>query len=109
MAVDRFPVEYSHIMMFARSVGDPNPIYHDPEAAKATEPGAVIAPRLSSSLRPSSILQLRAAPEDRRALVRFRQEPLQGLSRVPAVAVTAAASTLSSTTSITAILRPGMC
>jgi len=25
-------------------VGDPNPIYHDPEAAKATEPGAVIAP-----------------------------------------------------------------
>ena len=36
MAVDRFPVEYSHIMMFARSVGDPNPIYHDPEAAKAT-------------------------------------------------------------------------
>ena len=44
MAVDRFPVEYSHIMMFARSVGDPNPIYHDPEAAKATEPGAVIAP-----------------------------------------------------------------
>ncbi|MEY3041430.1 MAG: N-terminal half of MaoC dehydratase, partial [Pseudomonadota bacterium] len=35
MAVDRFPVEYSHIMMFARSVGDPNPIYHDPEAAKA--------------------------------------------------------------------------
>ena len=57
MAVDRFPVEYSHIMMFARSVGDPNPIYHDPEAAKATEPeGQLLPPRLSSSLRPSSTL-----------------------------------------------------
>jgi acyl dehydratase len=44
MAVDRFPVEYSHIMMFARSVGDDNPIYHDPEYAKGTEVGSIIAP-----------------------------------------------------------------
>ena len=29
MAVERFPVEASHIMMFARSIGDPNPIYQD--------------------------------------------------------------------------------
>jgi hypothetical protein len=44
MAVEKFPVEFSHIMMFARSVGDDNPIYHDPDYAKKTEPGSVIAP-----------------------------------------------------------------
>jgi hypothetical protein len=44
MAVEKFPVEFSHIMMFARSVGDENPIYHDPAYAKTTEPGSVIAP-----------------------------------------------------------------
>ena len=44
MAVGKFPVEYSHIMMFARSVGDENPIYHDPDYAKGTAMGAVIAP-----------------------------------------------------------------
>ena len=44
MAVDRFPVEGSHIMMFARAVGDPNKIYHDEDYAKTTEPGKIIAP-----------------------------------------------------------------
>ena len=44
MAVDKFPVEASHIMMFARSVGDDNPIYHDADYAKTTEPGNIIAP-----------------------------------------------------------------
>ena len=44
MAIDKFAVEASHIMMFARSVADPNPIYHDEEAAKDTEPGGIIAP-----------------------------------------------------------------
>src|SRR3984885_14769372 len=44
MAVESFPIEFSHIMMFARSVGDDNPIYHDPKHAKTTEPGSVIAP-----------------------------------------------------------------
>ena len=34
MAIDKFLVEASHIMMFARSVGDANPIYHDEEYAK---------------------------------------------------------------------------
>jgi hypothetical protein len=32
MAVERFPVEAGHIMMFARSVGDPNPAYSAPDA-----------------------------------------------------------------------------
>ena len=35
MAIDRFPMEASHIMMFARSVGDDNPIYADPDNAIA--------------------------------------------------------------------------
>jgi hypothetical protein len=44
MAVDRFPVESSHIMMFARSVGDANEIYYDADYASGTEPGTIIAP-----------------------------------------------------------------
>ena len=44
MAVEKFPVEASHIMMFARSVGDDNPIYYDGDYAKTTEPGSIIAP-----------------------------------------------------------------
>jgi hypothetical protein len=44
VAVDRFPIEAGHIMMFARSIGDPNPIYADEEYAAATEVGGVIAP-----------------------------------------------------------------
>lgn len=44
MAVDRFPVEAGHIMMFARAIGDPNPIYYDPEYAARTECGRIIAP-----------------------------------------------------------------
>lgn len=38
MAVERFPVEAGHIMMFARAVGDPNPVYYDDGS------GEVIAP-----------------------------------------------------------------
>jgi acyl dehydratase len=44
MAAKQFPVEASHIMMFARSIGDDNPVYYDAEAAKKTEAGGVIAP-----------------------------------------------------------------
>ena len=44
MAVEKFPVEASHILMFARSVGDENPIYSDSDYASGTEVGKVIAP-----------------------------------------------------------------
>jgi hypothetical protein len=44
MAVERFPIEAGHIMMFARSIGDPNPVYHDAKAAQATEVAGVISP-----------------------------------------------------------------
>jgi hypothetical protein len=35
MAVKRFPVEASHIMMFARAVGDKNPVYYGAEGVIA--------------------------------------------------------------------------
>ncbi len=44
MAAKTFPVEFSHILMFARSIGDDNPMYSDPDHARATAFGAVIAP-----------------------------------------------------------------
>ena len=44
MAKITFPVEASHIMMFARAIGDTNPVYHDAAAAKDTEAGGIIAP-----------------------------------------------------------------
>ncbi len=44
MAVDKFRVEASHIMMFARAVADPNQIFYDEEYAKTTECGGIIAP-----------------------------------------------------------------
>ena len=40
----RFPVESGHIMMFARAMGDPNPIYYDPAYAAQREPAHIIAP-----------------------------------------------------------------
>ncbi len=44
MAEYRFPVDASQIMLFARAIGDKNPIYHDADYAKTTEPGGIIAP-----------------------------------------------------------------
>jgi acyl dehydratase len=44
MAVERFAVEASHIMMFARAIGDENPVYTDPTSPQAAEFGGVIAP-----------------------------------------------------------------
>lgn len=42
--IKRFPIEEGHIMMFARAIGDPNPIYHDRDYAAKSELGSVIAP-----------------------------------------------------------------
>jgi acyl dehydratase len=44
MTATRFPVEASHILMFARAIADPNPVYADEAYAKGTECGGVIAP-----------------------------------------------------------------
>ena len=39
-----FPVEAGHVLMFARTIGDDNPVYRDPEYAAASEVGGLIAP-----------------------------------------------------------------
>ena len=44
MTAERFPVEASHILMFARAVGDPNPVYADAAAAAESDAGGIIAP-----------------------------------------------------------------
>ena len=44
MAKITFPIEATHILMFARAIGDENPVYHDAEKAKDTEVGGIIAP-----------------------------------------------------------------
>jgi acyl dehydratase len=44
MAVESFPIEAGHVLMFARSIGDPNPVYRDAEQAAASEVGGIIAP-----------------------------------------------------------------
>jgi len=44
MAEFKFPVDASQIMLFARSVGDNNPIYHDSEYASGTEVAGIVAP-----------------------------------------------------------------
>lgn len=44
MAEFKFPVDASQIMLFARAVGDKNPIYHDSEYASASEVKGIVAP-----------------------------------------------------------------
>lgn len=44
MATITFPIEATHILMFARSIGDENPVYQDAEKAKDTEAAGIIAP-----------------------------------------------------------------
>ena len=44
MAVARFPVEAGHIMMFARAIADPNPVYYSEEAAQAAGLPGIPAP-----------------------------------------------------------------
>jgi hypothetical protein len=61
VAIDRFPIEAGHILMFARSIGDPNPIYSDEEYAKDTEVGHIVAPptfvQASAQFDPDYILR----------------------------------------------------
>lgn len=44
MAVESFPIEAGHVLMFARSIGDPNPVYSDAAQAAGSEVGGLIAP-----------------------------------------------------------------
>lgn len=44
MPASRFPVEAGHILLFARSIGDENPLYTDPDAAAEAGFDGVLAP-----------------------------------------------------------------
>jgi hypothetical protein len=44
MAIEKFPIEAGHIMLFARAVGDANKVYYDADYAETTEAGSIIAP-----------------------------------------------------------------
>jgi len=44
MAVEKFPIEATHIMMFARAIGDENPVFSDPESPEALAAGGIVAP-----------------------------------------------------------------
>jgi acyl dehydratase len=44
VAAKQFPIEASHVMMFARAIGDHNPVYLDAEQAKQSEVSGIIAP-----------------------------------------------------------------
>ena len=44
MAVEKFPIEATHIMMFARAIGDTNPIYYDENSSEAKAAGGIVAP-----------------------------------------------------------------
>ena len=77
MAIDKFLVEASHIMMFARSVGDADfPIYHDEDYANKTELGGIIAPptfaQSSAQFDPDYFLRPKIGGGDGLALVRIQ-------------------------------------
>ena len=44
MPVDRFLVEAGHVLLFARSIGDLNPLYTDPDAVAEAGFDGVVAP-----------------------------------------------------------------
>jgi acyl dehydratase len=44
MTASQFPIEAGHVMMFARAIGDFNPVYRDGDQASKSEVGAIIAP-----------------------------------------------------------------
>ena len=80
MAIERFPVEAGHILMFARSIGDPNPVYADEAYAAKTEVGGIIAPPTFVQASAQFDPDYSAAAEDRPAVVRLGQ----GADRHPA-------------------------
>src|SRR5881394_2254920 len=38
MAIERFPIEAGHVLMFARAIGDPNPVYADADVGVVPAP-----------------------------------------------------------------------
>jgi len=44
MPATQFPIEAGHVMVFARAIGDFNPVYFDVDRARESEVGGLIAP-----------------------------------------------------------------
>ena len=110
MAVDKFPVEGSHIMMFARSIADDNQIYYDADYAKSTEAGGVIAPptfaQSSAQFDPTYFCARKSA---RIGSVQARKpRASRKRSRLVAEAVAAVVCTPSNTSNTTGILAQAM-
>ena len=111
MAIDRFPIEASHILMFARSVGDPNPIY-DPSQTDAAD---IVAPptfaQASAQFDPDYFLR----PKLGEAWFGSGKEPTgvkpkeSSAAGAAEEAVAAAACTPSSTSPTTATSVPATC
>ena len=61
MPVENFPIEAGHILLFARAIGDANPVYADAEKAEGDRIGRVIAPptfvQASAQFEPGYILR----------------------------------------------------
>ena len=110
MAVDKFPIEAGHVMMFARAVGDDNPLYHDADYAATTECEGIVAPptfvQSSSQFDPEYSMR----PRTGQAWFGSGRSPT-GAGRDPrgAVGDWAAGSTRSSVLNTTAIRASAMC
>ena len=111
MATEKFPVEGSHIMMFARSVADGNQIYYDADYAAKTEPGKIIAPptfaQSSAQFDPDYFLRPKLDEDwfgSGKEATGIKKEASGGGGEAEVVGV----STLSNTLSITGILAPEM-
>ncbi|MGH9087295.1 MAG: FAS1-like dehydratase domain-containing protein [Acidimicrobiales bacterium] len=49
MTARTFPVEAGHIMLFARAIGDGNPVCRNPEQARTSEVGAGCSPTMGTT------------------------------------------------------------
>jgi hypothetical protein len=83
VAIERFPIEAGHIMLFARAIGDMNPVFHDHETAVA--PPTFI--QAGMQFDPEGFLRWR--PD--RPWMGSAKEPSQAMARMRAQAEAAAA------------------
>ena len=110
MAIDRFPIEASHILMFARSVGDPNPIY-DPSQTDAAD---IVAPptfaQASAQFDPDYFLRPKIGePWFGSAKEPTGVKPKEGSAAAEAAEAAAAGCTPSSTSPTTATSARATC
>lgn len=84
MTIEAFPIEFSHVLMFARAIADPNPIYTDSKYGAASEFGATLAP--------PTFVQAGAQFQDRYALRPTPGEAWIGSGAMPTGIVAAPAS-----------------